>query len=265
MFVSMGLFAIHRALLLFFAAVAGGAINSVAGGGSFLGFPALLLTGIPPINANATNTMALWPGTVASASAYRRRLAGEDGKFLFPLIAAAVTGGLLGATILLQTPQKSFLHLIPYLLSAATLIFAASGRIGDFVRSYTGHSHKRTKKAVWIAAAVELVIATYIGFFGAGAGILMLAMLAMLGIESIHTMNAYKTILGSIGNGIAIVAFIVRGAIYWPQAILMLVGAILGGYFGAHYAQKVNPRYVRSIVIAIGAAMSIYFFRKLGF
>ncbi len=261
----MGSHAIHHALLLFSAAVAGGAINSVAGGGSFLCFPALLFTGIPPVNANATNTMALWPGTVASASAYRHRLIGEDRKFLLPLIAAAVTGGLLGATILLRTPQKSFLHLIPYLLTGATLIFAASGRIGSFVRSYTGHTHKRTMKAVWVAAAVELVIATYIGFFGAGAGILMLAMLAILGIESIHTMNAYKTILGSIGNGIAIVAFIVRGAIYWPQAILMLVGAILGGYYGAHYAQKVNPQYVRYMVIAIGATMSVYFFRTIGF
>jgi len=261
----MGSHAIHHALLLFSAAVAGGAINSVAGGGSFLCFPALLFTGIPPVNANATNTMALWPGTVASAGAYRRQIKAEDRKLLLPLIAAGTMGGLLGATILLKTPQKSFLHMIPYLLSAATLIFAASGRIGNFVRSRTGHLHKRTMTAVWVAAIAQLVIATYIGFFGAGAGILMLAMLSMLGIESIHTMNAYKTILASICNGIAIIAFIVRGAIYWRQAILMLVGAMLGGYYGAHFAQKVNSRYVRYIVIAIGAAMSVYFFWTIGF
>jgi hypothetical protein len=176
-----------------------------------------------------------------------------------------MTGAVLGATVLLHTPQATFLRLIPYLLGGATLLFAASGRITHWIRQRSAHMRNRTKLAVAGAALIQLCIAVYIGFFGAGAGILMLAMLAIMGIESIHTMNAYKTVLASLCNGIALVPFFLAHAIFWRQALLMLVAAAIGGYFGAFYARKMNPVHVRWMVIAIGASMSVYFFWKQGF
>ncbi|HUO60249.1 MAG TPA: sulfite exporter TauE/SafE family protein [Candidatus Acidoferrales bacterium] len=255
---------LHNAVLLFAVAVIGGAINSVAGGGSFVCFPVLLFTGVPPIQANATNTMALWPGTVASVGAYRRELVGENSKLLIPLVCTGLIGGVIGALTLLHTPQATFLRLIPYLIGIATVLFAISGRVTRFLRSRSSHLQSRSRFAVIGAALLQLIIAVYIGFFGAGAGILMLAMLALLGIESIHTMNAYKTVLATVGNGIAIAMFVIAGAILWPQAIVMLLGASVGGYGGAYYAQKMNPQHVRWMVIAIGVLLTVYFFWKQG-
>jgi uncharacterized membrane protein YfcA len=256
---------LHNAILLFSVAVLGGTINSVAGGGSFLCFPVLLFTGVPPIQANATNTMALWPGTLASVGAYRREYVGENSKLLIPLVCTGLIGGIIGAVTLLHTPQATFLRLIPYLMGVATVLFAISGRVTRFLRSRSSHLQSRSRFAVVGAALLQLDIAVYIGFFGAGAGILMLAMLALLGLESVHTMNAYKTVLATVGNGIAIATFVLAGAILWPQALVMLVGASLGGYGGAYYAQKMNPLHVRWIVIMTGAALTIYFFAKQGF
>jgi uncharacterized protein len=256
---------VHDAALLFGVAVVGGAINSVAGGGSFLCFPALMFTGMPPIQSNATNTMALWPGTVASVGAYRRELTGENRKMLIPLVATASIGALAGALLLLHTPQATFLRLVPYLLAGATVLFASSQRLTRWVRSRSSHMQNRTVWATIWGAALQLVIAVYIGFFGAGAGILMLALLAIMGMENIHTMNAYKTVLATVGNGVAIVTFIRAGAVIWPQAMVMLVGAVLGGYYGAFFAQKMKAQHVRYTVIAIGAGMSTYFFIKQGF
>jgi uncharacterized membrane protein YfcA len=250
-----------HAALLFVAAIFGGAINSVAGGGSFLCFPALLFTGVPPVNANATNTLALWPGTIASVGAYRKEFLKANPRQILSLVLTGIAGSLVGAIILLKTPQLTFLHMVPWLLASATVIFAFSSRISRWVRereARTGTAGKITTSA----ALVQLVIAVYIGFFGAGAGILMLALFAFMGMESIHTMNAFKTMLASICNGVALIAFIVARAIWWPQALLMLVGGIFGGYFGAHYAQKVEPAKVRAAVIVIGAGLSIYFFAK---
>ena len=255
----------HDAAILFAVAVIGGAMNSVAGGGSFLCFPTLLFTGMPPIQANATNTMALWPGTLASVGAYRRELDGDNKKILIPLLVTGIIGGLFGATVLLHTPQATFLRLVPYLLAIATVLFAVSGPVTRFVRARSSHMQNRTVWAMIWGAALQLCIAVYIGFFGAGAGILMLALLAIMGVESIHTMNAYKTVLATVCNGIAIVTFIIAGAVIWPQALVMLVGAVLGGYYGAFFAQKMKPQHVRYMVIAIGAGMSLYFFAKQGF
>lgn len=250
-----------HALLLFTAAVIGGAINSVAGGGSFVCFPTLLMTGVPPVNANATNTLALWPGTLASVGAYRREFLKASPRQIISLVLTGIIGSLIGAIVLLKTPQLTFLHMVPWLLASATVIFCFSPPISRWVRereARTGRSGHITAGA----ALIQLVIAVYIGFFGAGAGILMLALLAFMGMESIHTMNAFKTMLGSICNGVALIAFVIARAIWWPQALLMLVGAIFGGYFGAHYAQKIAPAKVRIAVIVIGASLSVYFFVK---
>jgi uncharacterized membrane protein YfcA len=184
---------------------------------------------------------------------------------LVPLFITGTLGGIFGALVLLRTPQATFLRLVPYLLSAATLIFALSGSITRWVNSGTQALHHSSALSKVFGAFIQLLIAIYIGFFGAGAGILMLAMLAVLGVENIHTMNAYKTLLATLCNGIAIVTFLFAGAILWPQALLMLTGAALGGYFGAFFAQKMNPQHVRYMVIVLGAGMSAYFFIRQGF
>jgi uncharacterized protein len=247
-------------VFLFFAALAAGALNSVAGGGSFISFPSLLFARIAPISANATNTMALWPGTIASTVAYRDALKDPQArKLLPPLLVNGIFGGILGAYILLRTPQQLFMKLVPWLLLGATLLFMASGRITRWVRGQSGHAHgKRMLFAGGLA--LELLITVYIGYFGAGAGILTLGMLALLGIEDIHAMNGTKTLLVSVVNGVALILFVSAKVIVWPEAIVMLAGAAAGGYGGAYYAQKVNPRAIRAIVIAVGFGMAAYFF-----
>jgi uncharacterized protein len=248
---------------LFFAALVAGTVNSVAGGGSFISFPALLFTGMPPIPANATNTVAVWPGTVASAVAYRKAFTPQARRLLPPLLITGIVGGVLGAVILLRTPPSTFLHLVPWLLLVATLLFVFSGRMTSWVRSRAGHApgDEKLPRGLFLTGLVlQLVISMYVGYFGAGTGILLLALLALLGLEDIHAMNAMKTLLVSVANGVAIVTFIWARVIVWPQALLMLVGAVIGGYGGAHLAQRMNPQHVRWLVIGIGFVMSAYFF-----
>lgn len=259
-----------HSIFLFFAALLAGVLNSVAGGGSFISFPALLFSGIAPIAANATNTCALWPGTIASTVAYRKAFTPEARKMLPPLILLGAIGGVLGANILLRTPQETFVKLIPWLLLLATVVFLSSGRITAWLRARaqrkaaslgSAAAEKRTPRLLLAAGLLlEVLLATYIGYFGAGAGILVLALLALLGMENIHTMNGVKTLLVSLVNGVALVTFIVGHRIVWADAAVMVVGAAAGGYAGAHFAQKMNPRYVRWAVIAVGFAMSGYFF-----
>ncbi len=249
----------HQAALLFGIAVVSGAMNAVAGGGSFLSFPALLLVGVPPIQANATNTLALWPGILGSVGAYRNELRGPEARrVLFPLLATSLVGGLLGAVTLLITPPTTFLHLIPYLLLAATLLFAFSSKITSALKPHGGEAALSTKGG----AAAQFFVAFYIGYFGAGAGILMMALLALLGMTHIHRINAYKTVQNATCNGIAILAFIAKGVIYWKHAGIMVLGSMLGGYYAAHYAQRMKQEHVRWIVIAIGFGMTAYFFWK---
>lgn len=253
------------AILLFAAALVAGALNSVAGGGSFFTFPALLFTGVPAIPANATSTVAVWPGSVASAVAYRKRLP-RDARILAPMVAASIVGGLTGAGILLRTPQEIFLRIIPILFFAATLFFAFGKKIFKAVDTLKHLENQDEGRPSWplIAgvSALQFATAVYGGFFGGGMGILMLAFLTLLPFDNIHTMNSLKTVLGTAINGVAIVAFIAARVIYWPQGVLMLVASVIGGYGGAHYAQKLNPSHVRTFVIAVGFAMSFIFLWK---
>jgi uncharacterized membrane protein YfcA len=256
-------FRVHFAhpVFLFCAALIAGLLNSVAGGGSFVSFPALLFTGMPAIAANATNTAAVWPGTVASAVAYRHALNAQARRLLPKLIAIGMVGGVIGARVLLVTPQRTFLHLIPWLLLGATLLFLAAPRITAWVRGRAARG--KTSLGLTVAGYfLALLISIYIGYFGAGVGILMLSLLALLGMEDIHAMNGVKTLLVSFVNGVAILTFIVAKMIVWPQALLMVVGSLMGGYGGAYYAQKMNPAQVRWVVIAVGFGMAGYFFVK---
>ncbi len=251
-----------QACLLFIAATLGGTLNSVAGGGSFIGFPALIFTGVPPINANATNTVALWPGSVASMRAYRKELAEQDRKLLLVLGGTSLLGGVLGAVLLLRTPQSTFTLLIPYLLLLATLLFTFSKPITGVLRKYMPRKDKTSWLALLVVAFFQIIIAIYGGYFGGGIGILMLATLGMMGMENINEMNAVKTLLQASINGVAVITFIIAGAVAWPQAILMVVGAIIGGYGGAYFARQIDQRWVRLFVILVGFSMTLYFFLR---
>ncbi len=246
-------------IFLVLAGILGGALNAVAGGGSFIAFPALLFVGVPPIPANATNTVALWMGVSASTGAYRSHLKLAP-RVMVPLFAASALGGLGGAWLLLRTPPHTFLRILPWLMLAATLLFMFGNRLaGD---RPSGLAHDASTPALTAAVIFEFFVAIYGGYFGGGVGIMNLAMLAALGMTDIHAMNALKTTLGMAINGIAVLTFVVAGAVAWRQGVWMIAGAILGGYLGAHYAQKLPRGLVRASVVSVGMAMTAYFFIK---
>jgi uncharacterized membrane protein YfcA len=238
--------------LLFVAAAVGGGLNSVAGGGSFIAFPALLFAGVPPVPANATNTIALWPGSIASAVAYRRELS-DVRREVIPLSAAALIGGLLGSMLLLHTAESTFVLLIPWLLLFATLLFTFGGPVA---KRLTGG--RRAPLALGVV--VQLAISVYGGYFGGGMGIMMLAVFTLLGMTHIHRMNALKNVLGTLINGVAVAAFVLAGAVRWGPGVVMIVGGMTGGYAGAAVARRVDPKRVRSLVIVVAWGMTAYFF-----
>jgi hypothetical protein len=249
----------QSAIILFVAGVLGGALNSVAGGGSFIAFPALLFTGVPPIPANATNTIALWTAAAASGGAYRSRLQ-VPRRVMIPLLAACLVGGLAGAILLLKTPARTFMHVLPWLTLGATLLFALGKKLAG---SRQFAMARDTTTASLIGATLfQLAVAVYGGYFGGGMGIVMLAMLAVLGMTDIHTMNALKAVMGFVINGVAVVTFIVARAVYWREGAIMIVGGIIGGYAGAHYSLKMPQQWVRAFVVLVGAGMTVYFFAK---
>jgi uncharacterized membrane protein YfcA len=249
----------HDAIFLFFAGVLGGSINAVAGGGSFVSFPALLFTGVAPIQANATNTLVLCIGTTASGGAYPQKL-NIPPRIMIPLVLTSVIGGLAGAFLLIKTPAQTFLHVLPWLMLGATLLFAFGKHLTG--RISAGISHDASNAAVTGASIFEFVVAVYGGYFGGGLGIMNLAMLAALGMTDIHAMNKLKVLLGGIINGVATIAFVALGVILWPQGLVMTAGAVLGGYSSAHFAQKLPQSWVKSFVILVGSAMTIYFFYR---
>jgi uncharacterized protein len=246
-------------ILLFIAGILAGALNAVAGGGSFIAFPALLFTGVPPIPANATNTIALWTAAVASGGAYRSRL-NVPRRVMIPLLAASLIGGLAGAILLLKTPAQTFMRVLPWLTLGATLLFAFGRKLAGARGSVIEHS---TSTAALTGATVfQLCVAVYGGYFGGGMGIVMLAMLAALGMTDIHDMNALKTVMGTVINGVAVITFIAAHAVYWRHGIVMILGGIAGGYFGAHYSLKLPQIWVRVFVVLVGTGMTIYFFTQ---
>ena len=239
--------------LLFIVAAVAGAINSVAGGGSFLTLPTLLYAGVTPVVANATSTMAMLPGSVASAVAYRRELHVVRG-WLRPLGIVSLVGGFLGGVLLVRTSDTSFMRLLPWLMLLAAVTFT----FGDGVRRALSLEHLHGN--MWLVAAIQFVIAIYGGYFGGGMGIMMLASFALVGMLDIHEMNALKTLLGVLINVLALGEFIVKGVVAWGPGLSMGAGAVVGGYFGAVLARRIDPVWIRGFVIAIGWAMTIYFF-----
>lgn len=235
------------------AAVLGGAINSVAGGGSFITFPTLIFVGVPPISANATNNAAMWVGVLGSARGYKREIR-EHRKVLLAPALFSVVGALIGAVLLLRTPPTLFEKLIPYLLLFATLVFALSPLFTRERRDVRRHSPTQL--------ALQFVVAIYGGYFGAGIGILMLAILAFSGLPNLNAMNGVKNALSVAINGVALVPFILARIIDWPVALLMAVFALIGGYAGSRFFRLVPSRVTRALVIALGVAMTSYFFLR---
>lgn len=229
-------------------------MNSVAGGGSFLSFPALLFAGVPAISANATNNAAMWVGTIGSARGYKEEVATHR-NLLVPLIVVSIAGSLAGAVALLKTPPALFERMIPWLLLFATSVFAVSPWL-------TRRGAGPPRHAPW-QIAVQFVVAMYGGYFGAGMGILMLAVLAFSGLPNFNAQNAIKNVLSVSINGVALIPFVVARIVDWRFALPMAVIALAGGYFGARTFRRVPQPIARTVVIAIGTAMTLAFFIRL--
>lgn len=240
-----------HALLAFAAAFTAGAINSVAGGGTLVSFPTLVWLGLPSITANATSTVAIWPGSLGGVWGFRRELRTTD-RAVFALVAPSLIGGIAGAVLLRMTPSPVFDRLVPFLILFATCLFMAQERVQRVLPVSSA-------KSAWLPGALffQLLVGIYGGYFGAGIGILMLAALGVLGLTDIHQMNALKNLLALCINGIASLYFVGMGMVSWPDVLVMAVGAIAGGIGGAGLARRAGRRAVRRFVIAIGFAMAI--------
>ena len=244
-------------LELALAAVAGGAINAIAGGGTLVTFPALLLSGTPPIIASATSTLALAIGSSGSIYGYREHLEPMR-RMLWRLVPVSLAGGLIGALLLTITSAGTFSKLAPFLILFGTVLFLTQGAFRRFANLNGPHAAdgKHHACCFWGAIPFQLAVALYGGYFGAGIGILMLASLGFIGLSNIHEMNTLKTTLASLINLVATGWFILAGLISWPKAGVMTAGALLGYFLGAHYAQRIPQERVRAIITLIGFLIS---------
>ncbi|HTN65327.1 MAG TPA: sulfite exporter TauE/SafE family protein [Burkholderiaceae bacterium] len=239
------------------AAFLAGAMNSVAGGGTFFSFPALLAAGVPPVTANASNSVALWPASLSGAWAYRKELARYK-RYLIPMGIVSLLGGVGGGLLLLSTRDATFSKLIPWLLLFATILFAFSGRISQWLRGAHAGKPENTPGAL----AGHAVVSVYGGFFGAGMGILMLASLAMAGHDDVHEINAIKNLLSAVIYSVTVTTFVIAGAVSWPYTLIMLATATLGGYWGASVARKIPALWLRRFIIAVGFLLTVFYFYK---
>lgn len=253
---------LHLVAVVLVSAIAG-AMNAVAGGGTLLTFPALIGLGIAPLTANATSTVALWPGSASSFWGYRRELRGAQ-RWAVGFALPSLLGGAVGALLLLATDEETFSELVPWLVLGATVLFMGQGPLGAWLR-------RRPAAAAGVGVGVEadrsdgtdrfpkarllafqFLIGIYGGYFGAGAGILMLAALGLMGLTNIHRMNGLKNWGGLCMNAVAAITFAVSGLVNWPVALSMAIGAVGGGYLGSRTAQRVSQKTVRMVIIAIG-------------
>ena len=235
----------------------------MAGGGSFISFPAMLGMGVPPVQANATNTVALWPGQLTSLATLR----GDVRRDLLPtVLLTCILGGITGAEVLLHTRQRTFLHMIPWLILGGTLIFGISGPVSKWLRKRSGESHAdhdRPIPAIPLALAL-FPITFYIGYFGAGGGFMVMTVLALFGMEEMHALNAMKVVAACASNLCAIFTFILQGAIEWRFCLVSMLFAAAGGYIGARFARRVNGNVLRTFVVVTGCVIAGYFFWRGG-
>lgn len=240
-------------ILLAFGAFVAGVLNAVAGGGAFIIFPSLIFLGVPPVSANATSAVALLPGQLASAWAYRQERRRFAKGMIGPLTAVSLAGGFIGALCLVLVPSTFFAHLVPWLMLFTTLLFAA----GNF-------SFKGVRRPRWFGPHSvllgQLMISVYGGYFGAGIGFLMLASFTLSGMRDVHAMNSLRVLLAPLMKSAAIVTFIAAGIVHWPEALVMAATSTVGGYSGATWAKKIDQRIIKAFIVILGCVLTAVFF-----
>ena len=240
-----------------------GSLNAVAGGGSFLSFPAMLSIGLGPIQANATNTVALWPGQLTSIAGYFNEVK-KHRVLALKMALAGLVGGSVGAIILLNTPAKTFLNLVPWLLLFAALTFALSGPVMKQIERRRGvqiiDPEGETARKYWPLVIATMVVCFYIGYFGAGAGFLIISLLSVFGFQDLNEMNAMKVVSTTMANGMACILFAISGKVEWRYCLAAMVTCAVGGYVSARLAQRLNPTYLSGLVVVIGLGMAAYYF-----
>jgi uncharacterized protein len=247
------------------ASILGGAANSVAGGGTLLTFPALIGLGVPPVAANATSTVALWPGGLSSMLGYRSALRVVR-QWAGALVIPSLLGGLAGAWLLTRTTDAQFKAIVPWLVLAATVLFLLQPKLAGWLRSRSTAAPESSAvdtlpppPGLW-AAVVQFAVAVYGGYFGAGAGIVMLAAFGLLGLTNVHQMNGLKNFLALLFNFVAIVTFSLTGLVQWPIAVVMALGSVIGGHYASRFAQRTNQAVVRRLIGVIGIASAVWLF-----
>ena len=242
-------------LLLFGAGLLGGAMNAAAGGGSFVTFPALISAGVPPVIANATSTVALFPGAFASAYAFRRDFRRFEAVSLRTMMVVSLIGGVAGALLLIFSPASIFDRLVPWLLLFGAVVFAVGRQAGVVLRRYV-----RLGRSALLAT--QFLLGVYGGYFGGAVGIMMMAAWSIFGLSDIRAMSAARTLLVGATNAVAVVCFVIAGLVWWPQALLMLVAAVSGGYGGARVARRVDPDRLRAGITVFNFAIAAAVFYR---
>ena len=249
------------------AAFLAGVLNAVAGGGSFLLFPAMLGMKMLPVQANATNTVALWPGQLTSIAAYLDDIR-KNLRLALPMGLAGLLGGTAGAVVLLNTPQTTFLRLVPWLLLVAATIFALSGPVSQWLERRKearkmGAEARRTNAPRRMPLFLfTVVVCFYIGYFGAGAGFLIITLLSLFGFQDLNEINALKVVSTTMANGVAFIIFVADGQVEWHYCVLAMFVCAIGGYTSARFARIVPQRVLRGLVICIGFVIAAWFFVK---
>ena len=251
-------------LSLFTAGFLGGILNSIAGGGSFITFPALLFFGVPPISANATNTFASCAGYLSGAYAFRKDLRAHK-RELPLIILVSLTGGIAGAWLLLQTPEATFREIIPWVLLFATLLFIFGEKLNSALKQLASYHQHASFIGRVLLIFLLLGICIYGGFFNAGLGIIVLSYLTLTGYSNINTMNGLKLLVSSTISLIAIVLFIYNGVIAWQEGISVLLGTLVGGYVAAHVSRKLSQKHIRSFIVMVSCGITSYFFIDMYF
>lgn len=228
-------------------------MNALAGGGSFVSLPALIAAGVPPVQANTSSTVALFPGGLASAWAYRDGLRPVGSVSLRALLATTLCGGFAGALLLLWTSSAAFTFVLPWLLLVASIALAFGRRIGEALRA-RWHIHANA------VLAAQFMLGVYGGYFGGAVGIMMIAIWGLLDNSDIKHLNAPRTLLVSAANMVAVLAFIVANAVHWPETLVMLAGAIIGGYSGARIGRRTPPRVIRAVTLLVASCITLAFF-----
>ncbi len=247
-----------QAVILIGIGLFGGVWNAIAGGASLFTFPALMAVGLPPVVANATNYLALLPSNAAALPAYREELRGL-GKTLLPLLVVSGLGAIIGSILLLVSDPDFFILLLPFLILAATGLFAFGDTLRTWLLNTMGES--RGTKAIYVGLFLSSI---YGGYFGAGLGFILLAIAQLMGFSNFHIANSIKNLLATSFTLFSILVFGVGGLIAWPQAIAMMVGSSIGGYAGSRLAKRMNTRYLRGVVIVFGVVSIVYFVRAFG-